>query len=104
MTFLLFAAMLGAGECEDAQVQVDRVSAAIEQSDFEGAGKLFEPVEYLSFRCPNVMVAAGRLAFAKGDYRGANLYSELAVRNAPDSAPALLLRGKVMSSAGQSAA
>jgi tetratricopeptide (TPR) repeat protein len=101
MMALLLAAMLAGGECEDAQPQVNRADAAIEQSDFEGAAKLLEQVEHLSFRCVNVMVAAGRAAFGKGDYRGANMYSDLAVRTAPESGAALLLRGRVLASSGQ---
>ncbi len=104
MIVLLLTAMLAGGECEDAQPQVTRVDAAIDGADLEDAGKLVQQLEYLSFRCGNVMVAAGRLAFAKGDYRGANMYSEMALRNAPESAAALLLRARVLASGGQIAA
>src|SRR5438270_12465967 len=96
--------MLAGGECEEAQPQLNRVDAAIEQNDFEGAAKLLEPLEHLSFRCANVMIASGRAALGKGDYRGANMYSELALRNAPESAAAMLLRGRILASAGQSGA
>jgi tetratricopeptide (TPR) repeat protein len=101
MIVLLVTAMLAGSDCEEAQPQLNRVDAAIEQSDLESAGKLLEQLEYLSFRCPNVMVAEGRVALGKGDFRGANMYSELALKNTPDSAPAMLLRGKVLASSGQ---
>jgi tetratricopeptide (TPR) repeat protein len=104
MIVLLLTAILASSDCDEEQPQLNRVNAAIEQSDFESAAKLLDSLEYLSFRCPNVMVAAGRVALGKGDYRGANMYSELALKNAPDSAGALLLRGRVLASAGQTAA
>src|SRR5450759_5199502 len=98
------SAVLAGSDCDDAQPQLKQVAAALEENDYPRAEKLLAPLEDLSFRCPNVMIAVGRVALGKGDYRGATLYSELALANAPDSAPALLLRAEVLSAAGQGAA
>jgi tetratricopeptide (TPR) repeat protein len=95
-------AFLGASDCDDAQPRLQAAAQAIESMDVHGAESILEPIESLSYRCPNVMIAIGRVAFAKGDYRRASTYSELAAVNAPENPEALLLRAEVLSAAGQS--
>src|SRR5207237_735272 len=69
-------AFLGASDCDDAQTRLQAAAQAIESMDVHGAESILEPIESLSYRCPNVMIAIGRVAFAKGDYRRASTYSE----------------------------
>jgi tetratricopeptide (TPR) repeat protein len=100
---LAIAGALADGECDAASPQLKAAALALDANDVAGAEKLLAPLDSLGFGCPRVSLAFARMYLAKGDFRGADVFSEIAASKDPQNAEALVLRAQVFAMGGKSA-
>jgi tetratricopeptide (TPR) repeat protein len=90
-----------AQSCAELRPHLDEITKVLESRDIPQAERLRESLRGLSSTCPQIAIADGRVALAKGEYELAESYSEQALMNAPEESEALLFRGQILSMKGQ---
>ena len=98
---ILAGTFVHAQSCAELRPHLDEIAKVLESRDIPQAERLIEPLRGQPSTCPQITIAEGRIALAKGEYTLAESYSEQALMNAPEDPDALLFRGQILSMKGQ---